>query len=67
MNIHTFEAAMLTKNDDLDKYKHFGYVIGFDARKSFLLSDSSGFGKNIIKFSDEMSCSVHVDNRKNRF
>ena len=56
---------MLTKNSDRDKYKYFGYGIGFDARGSFSSSDGSRFGENVISFSTGMSSSVHVDNRKN--
>ena len=55
---------MLTKNGDLEKYKYFGYGIRFDARRSFSLSDGSGFSKNVIKFGVHMSSSVHVANNK---
>ena len=41
---------------DLDKYKYAGYGIGF------LFTDGS-YGKNIIIFEDDMSSSVHVDNK----
>ena len=30
-----FWSFKFTKNADLDKYKYFGYGIGFDAHKSF--------------------------------
>ena len=40
-----FEAIRLTKNSALDKYKYFGYGIGFDSRVSFSLTNSGGFGK----------------------
>ena len=60
-----FEAVKLTKNTtDFDKYKYFRYGIGFDARRSFLLSDRTGFGKNVRMFGDDMSSSMHVVNRK---
>ena len=39
------------------------YGIGFDASESFLLSDGSGFGKNVIFVTDESSL-VHIDNKK---
>ena len=45
---YLFGAAKLTKNADFDKCKYSGQGIGFDARERFLLSDDSGFGKNII-------------------
>ena len=55
---------MLIKNNDLDKYKYFGYKMTFNARGTFSLSDGSGIGKNVIEFGPQMSFSVHVDNRK---
>ena len=45
-----FGAVKLTKNTDFNKYKYSGYGIGFDAPRSFSLSDGSGFGKNVIIF-----------------
>ena len=53
-----FGAVKLTKNTDLDKYKYFGYGIGFDARGRYSLSDGSGFGENGIIFGDDMSSLV---------
>ena len=53
-----FGAVKLTKNTDLDKYKYFGYGIGFDARGRYSLSDGSGFGENVIIFGDDMSSLV---------
>ena len=50
-----FGAVKLTKNVEFDKYKYFGYGIGFNARGSFSLSDGSRFGKNVIIFSADMS------------
>ena len=38
--------------------------MGFDACKSFLLSDGSGLGKNTIIFGADMSSSELVDNIK---
>ena len=49
-----FGAVKLTKNADPDQFKYSSYDIGFDASGSFLLSDGSGFGKNII-FGADMS------------
>ena len=38
------------RNGDKDKYKYSVYGIGFDNHRTFLLSNSSGFGKNVIYF-----------------
>ena len=62
-----FGTVKLNKNTDLDKYKYFGYDIGFDAGGTFLLSDGIGFGKNVINFAADMISSAHIDNRKNVF
>ena len=59
-----FGTVGFTTNADPDKYKYCVYAIGFNARGSFLLSDGSGFGKNVIIFSADMSSSVHADNKK---
>ena len=42
-----FGAFKLTKSADFDKYKYSGYGTEFNARGSFLLSNGSGFGKNV--------------------
>ena len=57
-----FGSVKPTKNADLDKYKHTGYGIGFDFRSEFLFTDGS-YRKNDIIFGDDMSSSVHVDNK----
>ena len=60
----SFGAVKVTKNTDFDKYKYFGgYDTGFDA----LLSDGSGFRKNIIIFGAQVSSFVHIDNKKERY
>ena len=59
-----FRSVELTENNDFEKYKYSVDGIGFGARKTFSLSDCSGFGKNVIIFGADMSSSVHVDNRK---
>ena len=41
-------TVKLVKNAVIVKYKYSGYVIGFDARGSFSLSDGSRFVKNLI-------------------
>ena len=58
-----FGAVTLTKNADIEKYKHSGYGIGFDRRSSFSFS-SGGFSQNMLIFGADMSSSIHVDNKK---
>ena len=53
--ISLFRAVKLTKNAAFDKYKYSGYSTGFDTHVSFLLSDGSGFGKNVIIFGAGMT------------
>ena len=43
-----FGVAELAGNIDFDKYLFTGYGIGFDTCGSFLLSESSGSGKNVV-------------------
>ena len=57
-----FGAVSLNKNNDIDKYKHFGYGIRFDRKEEF--SFGNGFGRNFIIFGVDMSSSVHTDNEK---
>ena len=52
----------ILKNVDIDKYKYFGYALGFDRRRIF--STTNGFSKNVISFAVDMSSSVYVDNKK---
>ena len=56
--IFLFGAVKL--NADSDKYKYFGYGIGFDSRRSFTFSNE--LGPNVIIFGADMSSSVHVNN-----
>ena len=58
-----FGAVTLTKIDDIDKYKCFGYGIGFDRKGSFL-NPSGGTGRNVIIFGVDMSSSTKIDNKK---
>ena len=60
--VKRFKHRFCTKNDDLDKYNHSGYGIGFDSRSQFLWTDGS-VGKNIIIFGVDNSSSVHIDGR----
>ena len=58
-----FGAVKLTKNTDIDKYRYFGYGIGFDRHGSFSFP-GTGLGKYIIIFGVHMSSSTTIDNRK---
>ena len=58
-----FGAVTLTKNGDIEKYKYYGYGIGFDRRSSFSFL-SGGFGQNVLIFVADMSSSIYVDNKK---
>ena len=58
-----FVAVKFRKNVNFDKYKYFGFGIGFVVNGNFLLS----FGKNVLIFGVDMSSSVHVDNKKKDF
>ena len=53
----------MTKNIDIDKYKHSGYGIGFD-RHGSLSVPGTGLSRNVISFEVDMSSSVKIDNRK---
>ena len=59
-----FWAVRLSKNVDFDKYKYPGYRTGFDVDGAFLLSNGSGFGKNVIMFGVDTNSSTHIDNKK---
>ena len=56
-------TVTLTKNADVEKYKYFGYGIGFDRRSSFSFP-SGGFGPNVLIFGADMSSSIHIDKKK---
>ena len=49
-----FGAVKLTRGTDTDKYKYFGYGIGFD-KKGFFSHPSGGSGRNVIIFGVDMS------------
>ena len=59
----SFGTVKLTKNVDRGKYSYSGYDNRFDERRSFSLSDGSGFGKNVTILGADNSSSVHSDNR----
>lgn len=46
------------------KYSCFGYGIGFETSGSLSLSDGSGFDKNVLIFSADMSLFGHIDIKK---
>ena len=58
-----FGAVKLVKNADIDKYKYYGYGIGFDTKGTFSFPNGR-FGKNVIMFGVDMSPSVRDDNKK---
>ena len=47
----------------MDKYKYFGYGIGFD-RHGFFSHPSGRTGRNVIIFGVDMSSSTKIDNKK---
>ena len=57
-----FAAVRLTKNADIDKYKHSGYGIGFDRCGTFS-GPSSRLRGNFIISGLHMSSFVHIDNK----
>ena len=53
----------LIKNPNICKYKYSRHGIGFDVYGTHLFTNA-GFGQNVKIFGVDMSCSVHVDNKK---
>ena len=45
-----FGAVTLTKNADINKYRHSGYGIGFDDRRGTFSFPSGEFGQNVLIF-----------------
>ena len=60
-----FGSVKLTKNADNDKYRYFGYGIGFDRQSPFSIGNETG-EKEII-FGVHMSSSSKIDNKKKTF
>ena len=56
-----FSSVTMAKNADIDKYKYYGYWIGFDGHGSF--SFNNGLGRNVIILGVDMSSFIHVDNK----
>ena len=48
---------------DIDNYGYSGYGIGFDRRGSFSFP-GGGFSQNVLIFGEDVSFSVHIDNKK---
>ena len=59
-----FGSVKLIKNTDINKYKYFGYGIGFD-RNSFSIDNE--IARNIIIFGLDMSSSPIINNQKKIF
>ena len=57
-----FGAVTLTKNADIDKYRHSGYGIGFDRKGSFSFPGGR-YGQNVVIFGGDMNTSSHIDNK----
>ena len=57
-----FGEVRLTKNADVDKYRHSSYGIGFESKWSISFP-GSGFGQNVIIFGADVSSSVHVGDK----
>ena len=58
-----FGAVSFTKNADIDKYKYWGYGLGFD-RHGVSSHPSGGTGRNVIILRVDMTSSTKIDNRK---
>ena len=58
-------GAVNKKNTDIEKYKYFGYGIGFDSRGSFTCP-SGGYSRNVIIFGADLSSSTHANNETRR-
>ena len=57
----SFGAVSLTKHVDIYQYKYSRYGIGFDRKGEF--SFGNGFGRNCIILGEDMSSSVHANNK----
>ena len=55
----------MTKNIDIDKYKHSRCGTGFDRKGEFWFGDE--VARNVIIFGVDMSSSTKIDNRKKDF
>ena len=52
---YLFGSVKLSKNADINKYKYFGYGIGFDRKVFFSIGND--IGRNVIIFGVDMSSS----------
>ena len=57
-----FGAVKSAKNADIDKYRYFGYGIGFDGRGSYS-HPSGGNGRDVIIFGVDMTSPIRVDDK----
>ena len=55
------EAVKLSKNADADKYGYSSYLIGFDARSQFSLSNGE-WRQSAVIFGLDDSSSMYADN-----
>ena len=63
VKIYIVGGVNMTKNADINNYKHSGYGTGFDRTGSFSFL-VTGSGQNVIIFEVDMSSSMKIDNRK---
>ena len=52
----------MTKHVDIEQYIYSGYGIGLDRKGEFSFG-SNGFGRNVITLGEDLSSSVHANNR----
>ena len=61
-----FGAVKSAKNADIDKYRYFGYGIGFDGRGSYS-HPSGGNGRDVIIFGVDMTSLFALIIREKKF
>ena len=61
-----FGAVSLTKNADIDQYKHSRYGTGFDRKGEFSFG-SIGIDRNCIIFGVDLTNSSHANNKKEKY
>ena len=57
-----FGSGKLTKNENIGKYKYWGYGIGFASNRNFLFPTGK-FSQNVLIFGADVSSSVRIDNK----
>ena len=64
-NLFSGVVKLNRNTSDFDRCKYQGCGIGFNERgRIFLLSNGSGFGKNVIIYGADMSSLVDIDDKK---